>query len=185
MRVLAAAAAFFALSAHSPYGQWSAFRKSRLIVFAAADDEPAQRLARRVAELLAGELPGSRATWARAANALELVKLLGSHQADVALLTPRDAREAIAGRGVYRDEGAIPLRLIAAAGGYLLVALDELPAAHAYQLARALAGFEPRSGRPVGADAADEKIPLHPGTKDFAEGRPMPAAPAGRDAHRH
>jgi len=180
LRVLAGCAALL-LTGHSPYGQWSVFRRSRLIVFACADDEAAQRLARRVGEFLAKEVPASNATWARAPNALEVARLLGSHQADFALLRPRDARDARIGDGPYRANGALALTAIAAPEGYVLVALDELPTEYAYELARAMANFGPRE-RDRGFDRTRlaRDVPWHPGAAAVLEGRPPPATP-GRD----
>lgn len=175
MRALAAVAAL-ALTGHSPYGQWSVFRKTRLIVFASAEDEAAQRLARRIGEFLARQVPSTNATWARAPNTLEVAKLIGSHQADFALLRPRDAREARTGEGAYRSNGRLALTAVAWTEGYALVALDELPAEHAYEIARALAGFGASRER-VDPRKILRGVPWHPGAAAVLEGKPLPAAP--------
>lgn len=173
LRALAAGGALIALCAHSPYGQWGVFRRSRLIVFAAADDVAAQRLARQLAQTLVQELPSSQATWARTPSAAELVKLIGSHQADVALLPAEQWRAARDGAGRFAGIGATALAVIAQLRDHVLVCLDEYPAAHAWRLARAL--------QPASAALADDAS-LHPGAREFHAGRPMPAEEA---AHTH
>lgn len=170
-RALLAALACGLLSAHSPYRQWDTFRKSRLIVFANARDERSQQVAQRLAERLEATLPDSRATWARAPDPLELVKLLNSHQADVILLTPLQANQARAGAGRFELVGEQPLHLLAREDGYLLLCLDEYPSELAWALAKALGGPAP----------TDESLPLHPGAAAHHEGREIPltaAAPA-------
>ncbi len=165
-----AALAWAALCAHSPYRQWDTFRKSRLIVLADAKDERSQQAAQALAARIEAALPDSRATWARAPGALELVNLLTSHQADVILLTPLQAAQARAGAGRFQVIGEQPLHLLARDGNYLLLCLDEYPAAYAWQVAKALGS----------AASSDDGVPLHPGVAAFVEGKEAPA-----DAHRH
>jgi hypothetical protein len=93
--------------AHSPYGQWDTFRKSRLIVFASALDARSQELAQALAARIEAAMPDSRATWARAPSPLELLKLLDSHQADVILLTAMQALRARAGSAPYEALGPL------------------------------------------------------------------------------
>ena len=147
---------------HSPYRQWQAYRKSRLIIVTSRADAASHRLGEGVAALLARELPDSRALVARAADALEIVKLLGSDQLEVAVLTADDARDAAAGRGRFAAEGALRLRTLAVLGRYLLVAREEFPEAKAQPIARALAehwrapqAFEDVAARVVDAFTAE------------------------------
>jgi hypothetical protein len=177
LRSLAAAGALLALSgvasAHSPYGQWGVFRKSRLIVFAGADDAAGQALAQEIARTFAQALPESQATWARAPSAVDLVKLLGSHQADVALLPGAQLAAARDGSGRFAAAGATALLLIARVREHALVCLDEYPAVHTWRLARTL--------QPASAMLADDAL-VHPGARDYHAGR---AIPAQEPQHRH
>ena len=166
LRAVLGAAAWVALSAHSPYGQWGTFRKSRLIVFADAEDPRSQELAGALAGRIAGAVPASGATWARAPGALQLVKLLASHQADVILLPSDLAVRARAGEAPFAEVGALPIVALAASAGFLLLSLDEYPEVWAWQLARALAAEE----------LPDGPISLHPGVSAYRSGKPMPAS---------
>lgn len=173
-----AALAWLALSAHSPYGQWSTFRKSRLIVFGDAQDPRSQLQAQALAARIEAALPASRATWARAPNAFELVKLLASRQADVILLPPELAAQARAGTDRFQAVGALPLQLLAHSEGYWLVCLDEYPDAHAWQLSRAVGS----------AIAAEQALPVHPGVLAQQTGQAMPPMPHKPDSgapHKH
>jgi hypothetical protein len=166
LRAAAALAALTLLSAHSPYGQWGAFRKARLIVFANAQDAQSQTLAKSLAARIDAAEPSSKATWARAPNAFEAMKLLESHQADVILLTAAQAQQARAGQGVFAPLGAQALKLLALHSSYALIALDEYPAAHAWRVARAL--------RERDAAKIPEGLEYHEGALAFLEGKDIP-----------
>jgi hypothetical protein len=124
---------------HSPYRQWQAYRKSRLIIVTSAADAGSHRLGEAVAALLARELPDSRAQAARATDAREIVKLLASDQLEVGVLTVAEARDAEAGRGPAAADGPLALRRLAVLGGYVLVARADFPDAKAEPIARTLA----------------------------------------------
>jgi hypothetical protein len=145
---------------HSPYRQWYAYRKSRLIIVTSAADAGSHRLGEAIATLLARELPESRALAARAADALEIVKLLGSDQLEVAILTTDDVRDADAGRGRFVPEGALRLRTLAVLGRYQLVARADFPEAKAEPIVRTLAAHwrPPQTFEEVAARVVDAFI---------------------------
>src|SRR5262245_50614228 len=95
---------------HSPYRQWQVYRKSRLLIVTSAAEPTSYSLGEAVATVLARHMPESRALAVRAADSVEIVKLLGSDQLDLALLTVADARAAYEGAGRFAAEGALPLR---------------------------------------------------------------------------
>jgi hypothetical protein len=168
LRIAAAGAACVVLSAHSPYGQWDAFRKARLIVFASAQDARSQTVAKAVAARIDAAEPASRATWARAPSVLEQLKLLDSHQADILLLTPTHAVDAKAGQGAFAKLGAQPITVLAALEDYLLVSLNEYPQAHAWRIAKALSIPKDGSALPQG-------LAYHEGVLTYLAGKEMPA----------
>jgi NMT1 family protein len=162
MRLLGLAGAACGVMGHSPYRQWQAYRKSRLIIVASAADAVSYRVGESVAALLARELPESRATVARAADAVEIVKLLVSDQLEVGVLSAADAHDAVAGRGRFTQAGPVALRTLAALGDYRLVARGDFPDARAESIARALAehgapaeAFEAVAARVVDAFTAE------------------------------
>jgi hypothetical protein len=139
VRLLALSLAACGVLGHSPYRQWQAYRKSRLIIVTSAADAGSHQLGEAIAALLARELPDSRALAARASDAREIVKLLASDQLEVAVLTADEARDAEAGRGPVAVDSALPLRTLAVLGGYVLVARADFPDAKAEPIARTLA----------------------------------------------
>jgi hypothetical protein len=147
---------------HSPYRQWQAYRKSRLIIVTSAADPASYPLGEAIATLLGRHVPETRALAARTGDALEIVKLLGSRQLDLALLTAEDARAAYEGGGRFASEGAVPLRALAVLGSYLLVCRDDFPAAQAQVLTRTLAEHWRDDGAlPPATSVAAASIPAH------------------------
>jgi hypothetical protein len=161
---------------HSPYRQWYVYRRLRLFILTSAADPESYPLGERVAALLAEHLPESRAMAARARDSVEIVKLIGSQQLDVALLSAVDARAALEGAGPFAEEGPLPLRALAVLGDYVLVCRDDFPPGNAYKIARTLAEQAARlAPRPVlsFADGA-APIPAHAGVVEYTERAPKP-----------
>lgn len=168
------------LMGHSPYRQWYVYRKRRLFILTSALEKPSFPLGQAIAQVLAASLPESRAMAARARDAGDIVKLLGSQQLDVALLLADDASQAFQGNGRFQEDGAVPLRTLAIFGPYLLVCRDDFSKEQAYLIAKILAEHgsqlittgldqggppDPRTSLP---------LPFHPGALDFYKGRPLP-----------
>jgi NMT1-like family len=167
LTLAALAGAACGVMGHSPYRQWQAYRKSRLIIVASAAEPAAYPLGEAVAAVLARYLPESRALAARAADSLEIVKLLASDQLDLAILTTADAGAAYEGRGRFAGQGALPLRALALLGPYLLVCRQDFPAATAQAIASTLA--EHGRGQAATTNGA-APIPLHAGVpRAFAD----------------
>ena len=147
---------------HSPYRQWQVYRQSRLIIVSSAADAAAFPLGERVAALLVGHWPESRAVASRASDAREVVKLLASQQLELAILAAPDARDAAEGRGRFVTEGATPLRALAVLGPHLLVCREDFPADRAAAVAGVLTEhWRPEPGS--GGAPATPPIPFHAG----------------------
>ena len=145
---------------HSPYRQWQVYRKSRLLIVTSAAEPTSYPLGEAVATVLARHMPESRALAVRAADSLEIVKLLGSDQLDLALLSVADTRAAYEGSGRFAAEGALPVRALAVLGPHVLVCRKDFPAAKAQAIASTLA----EHGRSEGAAPnGTPPIPFHAG----------------------
>jgi hypothetical protein len=168
---------------HSPYRQWQVYRQRHLVVVTSREDPEAFSLAESVAAFLAARLPDSRATAARARDALEVVRLLASRQLEVALLGVQELRQARSGGGGFAAEDIQLLRGLATVGSYVLVCREDFPDERAYRLAEVLASGTGSLG--VGAAAAgglearlavdpgpSAPLPIHPGARDYYRSRP-------------
>jgi hypothetical protein len=175
LRLLAAAGAGIALSAHTPYGQWTIYRRRNLFVVASRTDETALALARTVVAGLARELPEARARVTRATDPVRVASLLVTAQLDVAVVARADAEAMLAGAGEYRAVGPTPLRAIAELGEHALVTTDSFSERHAYLLARAVDHMRAELAA-GGSETTRVALPEHPGALAYRLGRPIPEA---------
>ena len=182
LRLLGGGSAVLLLAGHSPYRQWDAYRKARLVLLVSAADESSVRLAHALAAIFADRLPGSRATYARARDTNDAVRLLASKQLEVALLPEQDAHAAFAGAEPFADNGPIALRTLGVLGEHLLVCLDEVPKAAAYMLVEALAAawgeLDPSLVRHARGPEPPRRarVPLHDGALQYYRDHPRTAA---------
>ncbi|HEU0204402.1 MAG TPA: hypothetical protein VFR86_28670 [Burkholderiaceae bacterium] len=173
LRWLAGGAAFCLLSGHSPYRQWDVYRKARLVLLASAADETSVRLAQALAEIYEKRLPESRATYARARDTNDLVRLLASKQLEVALMREGEAYAAFAGAAPFADNGRVALSTLAALSGHLFVCREEVPKAAAYLLVEALAaGWSEIDSALVDTTSGPKpsralRVPLHAGAIEY------------------
>jgi hypothetical protein len=175
LRLVAAAAASIALSAHTPYGQWTVYRRRNLFVVASRTDDAALALARTVVAGLARELPEARARVTRATDPVRIASLLATGQLELAVVARAEAEAMLAGSGDYRAVGPTRLRAIVELGEHALVTIEDFKQTHAYLLARAVDHM--RAELPVGAaPTRPPMLPEHPGALAYRLGRPLPEA---------
>lgn len=134
-----AALAAGAAAAHTPYGQWVAYRRKHLLIGCHRADPETYALAQEVVATLAEALPDARARVARAPRPQRLASLLGTDQLELAVLAPGDAEAMALGADPFGPYGALPLTLLSGLrGGYALIAHAAFPVAHARLVAGAL-----------------------------------------------
>lgn len=173
LRLLCAGTAVWLLGGHSPYRQWDVYRKSRLVLLASAADDSAVRLAQALAAIFARRLPESRATYARARDTNDLVRLIASQQLDVAVMREADAYAAFSGVAPFADNGRVPLRTLGVLGEHLFVCLENVPPTAAYLLVESLAEYWRDIDPPLVLKASGPKpskalrVPLHAGALEF------------------
>jgi hypothetical protein len=173
LSLLSASAAVLLLGGHSPYRQWDAYRKARLVLLVSASDHTSVQLAHALVAIFSNRLPESRATYARARDMNDLVRLIASKQLEVALLRERDAHAIFTGAEPFADNGRVALRTLGALGEHLFVCLEEVPKAAAYMLVEALAerwrDLDPALVRKASGPKPPHalRVPLHPGALEF------------------
>jgi hypothetical protein len=165
-KLLTATLAVVALTAHTPYGQWTVYRRRNLFIVASRTDAAAVGLAQVLVKGLARELPESHARFTRATDPVRIASLLATEQLDVAVISRNEAASMHAGLGAFKGIGPIPLRLLADFGGHLLVAIQSFRERHAFLLAEAIEHL--RSSLPLAAALSlPLPIPEHPGAAAY------------------
>ncbi len=169
LKTAAASSVWLLASGHTPYRQWDVYRRKHLLIGANKADQPTYELGKRIAELLALELPESRARVARAPHAWRLASLLTSDQIQLVLLGVQDLQGLQAGRDGFEAFGPTDLRALYRFGDYWLISTPAFPSEHAALVARTLiiqgAGLAKRQSFPDMHGA----IRIHAGIADQQE----------------
>lgn len=165
-----------AVHGHTPYGQWTTYRRKHLLVGCHRDDPRTYELAQRLVKTLEDHLPEADARVARAPNAGRLASLLGTDQLQLSLLGTDDAQAMVAGSGTFAAYGRIPLVGLVRVEDRCLLAHEEMPAHHAWLLARAL-------GAEWDGPCSNSGIEQHHGASAWRRGLPQPqsTSPAPAD----
>jgi len=172
LQVALAMASASLLSAHAPLRQGNGLRAAEWLIVAARGDDDASRLAGAAAALVAARVPGSKAMAVAADNDREVVRLLRTHQAELAVMSIDAANEALSGVWQTPRGAPVPLRTVAPFGSHLLVAFEDYPVDKAARIAAALAGFRWRDGSaPTRGAGPQSNVPLHPGAIRFKQAR--------------
>ncbi|PON17746.1 hypothetical protein C2W62_11570 [Candidatus Entotheonella serta] len=162
---------------HTPFQQWVVYRKRHLIILTGKTDGSAYELGKRVATVLAQELPASKARVTRAPYMERIGSLLSTQQLDVALLSGPTAVALLRGQPPFVDYGPLPLRLIIALGSYWLVCRDDFLARHAYLVAQALDDHRDTLATrttPSKVELSSHAVPIHPGALAYVNGQEIP-----------
>lgn len=170
--VLKTAAAFSIwslTSGHTPYRQWDVYRKKHLLIGANKADPPTYELGKRMAELLAAELPKSRARVARAPHAWRLASLLTSDQIQLVLLNDQDLRGLRDGKDGFEAFGPTDLRVLYRFGDYWLVSRPDFPNEHAALVALTLAEHGTALAKRQDLPAESSPVPAHAGVLESRE----------------
>lgn len=185
VKLVAAGLAAAALQGHTPYAQWTIYRKRNLFIVASRTDAEAVALAEAIADGLAAELPDSHARFTRATDPVRTASLLRTGQLEVAVIAWNEAEPMAAGTGPYESVGPVPLQLLAVLGRHLLVTVAAFKDRHAFLIAQALDPMSDRLGLVELAAAEAAPLPAHPGALAYRRGQAIPAAPAASNAEAH
>jgi len=175
LSVAAASAGSVLLCGHSPYRQWMVYRETHLMILTSRDDLGGDDLGEKIAAIVRGALPDSRATVGRGPRVQRIASLIATRQAEVGVVSRPNAMAMFHGDEPFRQYGAIPLRVLVQNDAYRLVCRDDFLSEHGFLLAEALM----ENGRDLGLsipgrDAVDGgDIPPHVGALAFAEGRSL------------
>ena len=175
LRFGVALTALLAASGHTPYEQWVVYRRRVLLIGSSRDDPAGYELGRQVAETLALHLPDSRSRVSRAPTAQRLAGLIATDQLDVAVLPWPDAAALSEARPPFDAFGGVALAGLFGFEAHVLACRADFPDRHAYLVSRTLEsalGATATGSLMAGSQSA---IPVHPGTRDHALGRPVPA----------
>lgn len=163
------------LQGHTPYAQWTVYRRRNLFIVVSRTDSAAVRLAEIVAKALAEELPSSHARYTRATDPVRVASLLATEQIDVAVVSSEDAAQMLTGTGDFAAVGPVPVRLLLELGHHVLITLPTFKPAHAFLLTQTLDHVRHRLPISTPPSSSVLLLPVHPGTIAYANGLAIPA----------
>ncbi len=163
LKVAAASGAWWFTSGHTPYRQWAVYRKKHLLIGANKAEPLTYDLGKKIAAVIAKELPESRARVARAPHAWRLASLITTDQIQLVLLSDEDVRSLRDGEGGFEAFGKTDLRALFRFGGYWLVCRPDFPDDHAVLLAETLSDHGAAITKIQGLPDDQAPVPAFPG----------------------
>jgi hypothetical protein len=163
LKIAAALGAWWLASGHTPYRQWAVYRQKHLLIGANKADPPTYKLGRKIAALLAKEVPSSKARVARAPHAWRLASLLLTDQIQLILLSTADVLALQRGDGGFEAFGRTTLRALHRFGDYWLISRPDFPAEHAAIVAQALTAHGAGIAKIQSLPKDDSPAPAHEG----------------------
>ncbi len=175
LSIAAVSAGSVVLCGHSPYRQWMVYRETHLIILTSRDDLAGDDLGEKIAAIVRGALPDSRAAVGRGPRVQRIASLISTRQGDVGVVSRSNALAMFHGEEPFRQYGAIPLRVLVQNEAYRLVCREDFLPQHGFLLAEALTanGRDLGLSIPVRDTLGTGDIPPHVGALAFAEGRPL------------
>ena len=127
---------YILLSAHSPWGQYHAYRQQHLLIMSTREDIPTYPFSKLLIEVINQELPEASARPARARTFKRVQSLLSTGQIPLLLLSKKNARALINGTGPFRKFGKTKSFVIYNFGDLVLLSEANFPNRHAWQLTK-------------------------------------------------
>ena len=127
---------YLLLSAHSPWGQYHAYRQQHLLLMSTREDAPPYPFSKQLVEVINQELPSASARPARARTFKRVQSLLSTGQIPLLLLSKKNARALIQGIGPFKKFGKTKSFVIYNFGDLVLLAEPNFPNRHAWQITK-------------------------------------------------
>ena len=127
---------YILLSAHSPWGQYHAYRQQHLLIMSTREDIPTYPFSKLLIEVINQELPEASARPARARTFKRVQSLLSTGQIPLLLLSKKNARALINGTGPFKKFGKTESFVIYNFGDLVLLSETQFPNRHAWQLTK-------------------------------------------------
>jgi len=165
---------YILLSAHSPWGQYLAYREQHLLIMSTREDAPTYPYSKILVEVLEEVLPEASARPARARTFKRVQSLFSTNQMPLVLLSKKNAIALINGEGPFNQYGSADAEVVYFFDDLILLAQPEFPNRFSWLLTEAIikAGSKlPGATSPL----ENEKIiKIHPGTLMFLNNEQIP-----------
>ena len=165
---------YILLSAHSPWGQYHAYRQQHLLIMSTREDIPTYPFSKLLIEVINQELPEASARPARARTFKRVQSLLSTGQIPLLLLSKKNARALINGTGPFKKFGKTESFVIYNFGDLVLLSEPNFPNRHAWQLTKVFMNIVNESINAKSPLETRQVTNIHQGTLKALNGESIP-----------
>ena len=165
---------YLIFSAHSPWGQYLAYRDQHLLIMSVIEDEETYPYSKVLVEVINKYLPEASARPARARTFERVQSLFKTNQMPLVILSSKNAKALIKGNGPFKNFGSAEGLAIYYFNDLVLLAQPTFPSKFAWLVTKAISdGKNELEGAKSPLDIK-QSIKVHPGTLEFLNNKEMP-----------
>jgi hypothetical protein len=155
---------YLVFSAHSPWGQYLAYREQHLLIMSTREDLPTYPYSKTLVNVINKQLPEASARPARARTFRRVQGLFSTNQMPLLLLSKKNAKALIKGKGVFKKFGSAEAKIIYYFDDLVLLAQPSFPDKFAWLLTNAIIKGEGELKGATSPLKIKKIIDIHPGT---------------------
>ena len=161
-------------SAHSPWGQYLAYREQHLLIMSTREDEPTYPFSKILVEKINEQLPEASARPARARDFRRVQSLFATNQMPLVLLSKKNALSLIKGSGPFRKYGSADAKVLYYFDDLVLLVQPSFPDKFAWLLTNAIKKSEKVLMGATSPLETKKIIDIHPGALMALNNEAMP-----------
>ena len=165
---------YILLSAHSPWGQYLAYREQHLLIMSTREDVPTYPYSKILVEVLEEVLPEASARPARARTFKRVQSLFSTGQMPLVLLSKKNAKALIKGKGPFKKYGSANAQILYIFGDLVLLVQPDFPNRHAWLLTNAIVQAVDKLPGAISPLKVKKITSIHPGTLMVLNGENIP-----------
>ena len=165
---------YLIFSAHSPWGQYLAYREQHLLIMSTREDAPTYPYSKILVDVINKQLPEASARAARARTFRRVQGLFSTNQMPLLLLSKKNAKALIKGKGVFKKFGAADAKIIYYFDDLVLLAQPSFPDKFAWLLTNAIVKGEKELLGATSPLNIRKITDIHPGTLMALNNKKMP-----------
>ena len=165
---------YILVSAHSPWGQYLAYRAQHLLVMSTREDVPTYPFSKILVEAINEVLPEASARPARARTFKRVQSLFSTNQMPLVLLSKENAKALVKGEGPFKKYGSANALVVYFFDDLVLLAQPKFPNRFAWLLTNAIQEAESKLPGATSPFEVEKIIEIHPGTLMFLNNEKIP-----------
>jgi len=155
---------YLIFAAHSPWGQYLAYREQHLLIMSTREDIPTYPYSKILIDVLNKQLPEASSRAARAKTFGRVQGLFSTNQMPLLLLSKKNAKSLLKGKGVFKKFGSADAKVIYFFDDLVLLAQPSFPDKFAWLLTNAIIKGEKDLLGATSPLKVKKITDIHPGT---------------------